>query len=221
MTKHNKQCAQSPSAPACGNAEDVNASAIAILGHAEAAGMFGGKASVGGEKSDAIRRSREWIDAVRNSIDSMTPGDALSVISSFDAIHRVAFGVPADTAYLDRYRLAAFEAYLSGDTSVDPYMLFRTVSSEVERRNKAYLGLPVAWECDCLGRWFSNFRYGTSRIRQSLRDTVCQVTALLSADLRAFTPHPEAFKRRLLANHSHLLPPPDSHSRLSTIGNTF
>lgn len=202
------------------NADEICDFANLTMQAASEAGMFLVQASSGREQREIRETAEEWVRRVEASIDTMTAGDALSVIYIFDLIHRIAYGKPAKTDYLDRYRLGAFEAFIRGDKSVDRYELFHALSDEIAKRNKAYFDRPLKWISLCLDRWHRNFLPASRQINnprpprqneyvsavgQSDYDTICQLTALLSSDLRAFETDQDAYKRRLLTTHLHLL----------------
>lgn len=229
------------------NADEICNFANLTMQVASEAGMFLVQASYSREQREIRATAEEWVRRVEASIDTMTAGDALSVIYIFDLIHRIAYGKPAKTDYLDRYRLGAFEAFIRGDKSVDRYELFHALSDEIAKRNKAYFDRPLKWISLCLDRWHRNFLPASRRINyprsprqinyprssrqneyvsaigqngyvsaveqngyvsavgQSDYDTICQLTALLTSDLRAFETDQDAYKRRLLTTHLHLL----------------
>ncbi len=190
------------------NTEKISESATTILLAADKLGMFTSPPRSDSESRLVKTAAKEWVCGVEANIDSMSPGDGLTVMTQFDIIHRIGYGIPAKTSYLDRYRLKAFEAYIKGDKTVDQYTLYETVSQEIRRGNTAYYDRPLDWESLCIDRWYRNFRTGRSATVQSDYDIVRQVTALLSADLWAYEINEEAFKRKLIANHRHYLDTP-------------
>ncbi len=187
------------------NAEETRDFASLIFSTANELGLFLSKSQHTQALAGIRLTAREWVGRVEDSIGSMSAGDALTVITVFDLIHRIGYNVPAKNVYIDKYKLGAFEAYIHGDMTVDQYTLYDAISYEVGRRNRMYLGRPLDWQTLCLDRWHKNFRTGTGASRQSDYDTVRQITALLSADLWAFEPDQNTFKRTLVANHMHLL----------------
>ncbi len=176
-------------------AEDVSAFAKKIFTEANKQGMFVRKERFSKEQMAVRLTAQEWINRVEESIDSLSNGDALTIIASYDIIHRIAFSVPAKTDYLDKYKMQAFEAFL-----------FQVISQEIRRGNKAYFGRHLKWESLCLDRWYKNFRTGRCAVSQSDYDTASQISALLAADLYAFTPDQDGFKRRLIAGNPRHLP---------------
>lgn len=187
-------------------AEDVSAFAKKIFTEANKQGMFVRKERFSKEQMAVRLTAQEWINRVEESIDSLSNGDALTIIASYDIIHRIAFSVPAKTDYLDKYKMQVFEAFIRGDKTVDKYFLFQVISQEIRRGNKAYFGRHLKWESLCLDRWYKNFRTGRCAVSQSDYDTASQISALLAADLYAFTPDQDGFKRRLIAGNPRHLP---------------
>ena len=152
------------------------------------------------------KTAREWVREVTGHIGGMSAGDALRAAGCLDLMHRLAFGKPADADLLDNLRLAAFESFVRGDATVDRYILFNVVSSQVRQRNRRFFGNPLRWESICVDRWHSQFRHGASIEEIPGADTVRRVTALLSSDLWAFeTKNESRFKQTLFENHRHYL----------------
>lgn len=184
-----------------GNAEDVHNFAKRIFLAANNLDLFVSRKCCTQEGIEVKAIAKEWICRVEETIDNMSAGDALTVISSFDIIHRIGYNIPANQSYVDKYKLGAFEAYIRGDKSVDQYILYDAISEEIRRRNKAYFDRPLDWQSLCLDRWHKNFRTGKSAILQSDYDTIHQISALLNADLWAYEPDQETFKSNLVTNH--------------------
>lgn len=183
------------------NAEEVKDFAAIIFTTANKHGLLISKKSLNREEAAIRLIAKEWVCRVEAVIDTLTCGDALTIISAFDLIHRIGYGIPAKASYLDKYKLRAFDAYVRGDKSVDQYSLFKVISEEIRKLNKAYFGRPLDWHCLCIDRWFKNFRTGKSAVPQSDYDTLNQINILLTSDLYAFTPKQEAFKNHLRANY--------------------
>ncbi|MDE5674642.1 MAG: hypothetical protein K2I44_04785, partial [Muribaculaceae bacterium] len=152
------------------------------------------------------KAAREWINGVKQHIGAMPAGNAMRAAGCLDLMHRLAYGKPADNSLLDTYRLAAFDSFVRGDSSVDRYILFNVVSSQVKQRNSKFLGKPLQWESLCIDRWHRQFRHGISIEELSDLDTIRRVTALLDSDLWAFeTKNESRYKQTLFENHKHLL----------------
>lgn len=183
----------------------VKTLALRILSLANEQSAFLSKQSLTSDAAAIRIAAKEWVVRVESIIDNLSHADALIAIGVFDLIHRIGYGIPADSRYIDRYKLGAFKAYIHGDESVNQYVLFQIISDEISRHSKAYFGRPLDWYCTCIDRWFRNFRTGKSSVLQSDYDTFNQVKILLSSDLRAFTPKQEAFKRALEDRYSELI----------------
>lgn len=206
--------------------DDLSGLASLIFAEASVAGMLVNPGPLTPDMRAVRESAREWIEKVETSIDAFTPGDALALTGPFDMIHRIAFGRPARAPFLDRYRLAAFEARIRGDKTVCPYTLHRIISAEIKRGNPLYLGRPLDWKSDLLRRWHTLHRFGPSLTPTPMRqqphpsdesrmqtaanaddDTRQRVAILLESDLYAFEASNEpAYKLRLFAAHRHLLP---------------
>lgn len=184
---------------------DVEGFASLIFASANGMGMFlPQNMPVHHKLSDLKNTAKIWVTEVERSIDSLSAGDALIVIGCFDAVHRVAFNRVAKEEYLNQYKLNAFEAYIHGDSSVDQYMLQRSISQEIRHRNSAFLDRPLQWESLCIDCWYGQFKYGRCIDRISDYDTIQRVTSLLDADLWAFETRNETrFKQSLFVNHRH------------------
>ena len=146
------------------------------------------------------------MNGVKEHIGGMSAGDAMRATECLDLMHRLAYGTPADGTLLDTYRLAAFDSFVRGDSSVDRYYLFNMVSSEVRQRNRKFFGKPLQWESMCVDRWHRQFRHGASLEELPDIDTVRRVTALLSSDLWAFeTKNESRYKQNLFENYKFYL----------------
>lgn len=182
-------------------ADEVVGFATIILSHANDADMFVPTElvdeSVG--TSPVIGVARRWLDEVGRRISSMTAGDALTVMASFDAIHRLVFHAPAEREFVSRYLLNAFDAFMAGDKSVDEYRLYRAVNAEIEQCNMRFSGDPLDWTCRTLEGWWRNFRNGAAAELPDY-DRIQQAALLLSEDLWAFEPEPQKFKKQLMGS---------------------
>ena len=102
--------------------------------------------------------------------------------------------------------LSAFEAHLNGDRSINVYDLFRAISAQTAKGNKAFLGRPLEWESDCLQKWHKQFKYGVSITPLSDYDTRQRVHILLTSNLLPFEGSNELrYKQTLLRRNSHLI----------------
>ena len=190
------------------DAHAIADSAAAIFEAANELGLFVPKSRYSREDNEVIHAAKMWVKQVESTIDSLSAGDALTVIGRFDLIHRIAFNAPSREQYTSRYILQAFEASIRGDKSVDIYDLHRAISIELNKHNKTFFGRPLDWVCDCLDRWHKQFRYGEC-LDPTLSDydITRRVDALLAANLSAFEAANEpAFKRTLLTRYHSIQP---------------
>lgn len=187
-------------------AADIEGSASLIFTLANRLQIFLPAASHAGEKAELRRQAKTWVSNVERHLGSLTMGDSLTTLDYYDLIHRIAFNAPADSGYLNRHKLNAFDSYMRGDTTVNAYTLQHTVAQEIRRRNSAFFGRPLRWESVCLDRWHKQFPGGCSITPLNDYDTLQRVTLLLSADLWAFeTRNEAAYKRRLFDSHTRYL----------------
>ncbi len=91
--------------------EDVTGFALLICQAASYGGLF-----LDDRNKPLLTRVRkaakDWVHAIRQRIDNISVADALTIINIFDPVHRIAYGTPADSAFINRYTLAAFDAYI-------------------------------------------------------------------------------------------------------------
>lgn len=179
---------------------------IITLAMEQGIGLLGAQSTA--SEREVRLAAREWIGQAQSMIETMTPADALIIISSLDTMHRLAYNTPADPALTDRYTMRAFEAYIRGDRKVDIYRLLRAVGHAIDRRRPAFLGRPLRWEADTIARWYSDFRFGASISRLTPYDTLMRVAALLTHDLRPFEgSNVPRFKHLLATTHLPLATP--------------
>ncbi len=159
------------------------------------------------QRSATLKQAaRTWVDNVRNVIGTFTPADALTVVNSYEMMHLIAFNLPAASVFLKKFRLNAFDALINGDSQVDEYEMFRTVSRETARRDIDYMGSPLKWQCESLGRWHRQFRTLFGNNRTTDHDTIEIVAILLGSNLWAFETSNEArYKNLLFSCHRHFL----------------
>lgn len=158
------------------------------------------------EISRTRKAARNWLSEVGTRLSQMTPGEALRVINIYDVIHRIAWSHPADWNIIKRYNLAAFEAFIRGDKTVDKYILFRQIATGIRRKDRAYMDRPLQWYTLTLKAWYREFSSGTTSTPLSDHDTRERVSILLQSDLWVYeTRNEAAYKHRLLTNYHHLL----------------
>ena len=158
------------------------------------------------------RESKDWLKAVRKQMETMPVGEALKLLGTYDSVHRVAYGIPADPTFLNRYTMAAFESRIRGNKEVDPYILYRQINAGIARRDPLYLGRPLQWSTTVLDRWYkelsggySTFSGGQNRSGKggdnsadSLYDRLQKASILMETDLWAYEgANQKAFKQQL------------------------
>lgn len=186
--------------------EAIIHSAEQICAAANDAGLF----VADGQDPAGIARVRKaaqsWLMEVARRLSRLTPGEALRVVNLYDVIHRIAWSRPADRDIINRYSLAAFEAFIRGDKTVDKYILFRLIAAGIRRKDRAYMDRPLQWYTLTLDKWHKEFSTGTASLPLSDHDTRERVSILLQSDLWVYeTRNESAYKHRLLTNHRHLL----------------
>lgn len=184
-----------------GNAGAVAAAATAIIEAANGRQMFLDAPKPGPETAAIRSIAVEWVRSVEATIGAMSAGDALAVAGCFDIIHCIAFGRGADSEFINRYYLAAFDAFIAGDQSVDEYALFRAVSDSINRRHdRAFFGKPLRWYALTLERWHSEFSAGTTPDTMAPHDARERTDILLTENLDAFEGRNQPAFKRALAN---------------------
>ena len=157
------------------------------------------------------RESKDWLKAVRKQIDTMSVGDALKLLGTYDSVHRVAYGTPADPTFLNRYTMAAFESRIRGNKEVDPYILYRQINAGIARRDPLYLGRPLQWSTTVLDRWYKDITgantgtssCGTTTVSRevegaTLYDHLQKAAILMETDLWAYEgANQKVFKQQL------------------------
>lgn len=189
------------------NVEEIESYAGMVFACADRAGMFMSATPLRSKEAMTVSvAARNWLDAVKTAIDTMTAGDALALIDSYDMMHRIAYCRQSPRQFTDRYKLQAFDARIHGDKSVDQYILFRAIDAEIKRQNKQFFGKPLQWYSLTLDSWYNEFKSGRSARPLSVYDTLQRVTILLQSDLRIFESRNEAaYKQLLFENHRHYL----------------
>lgn len=95
--------------------EDITGFALLICQAASYGGIF-----LGNDRNRALlthvrKAAKDWVQAVRRRIDTIPVSDALTIINIFDPVHRIAYGSPADSAFINRHTLAAFNSLTRPD----------------------------------------------------------------------------------------------------------
>ena len=143
------------------------------------------------------RCAKDWLKAIRKNIDAMSEADALELLPSFDTLHRVAYGMAADSEFINRHVMAAFESRIRGNKDVDPYALYRQISAGLRRRDPIYFGRPLAWQTNILDRWYKE---AVSYNQEAIYDRIKKATILMETDLWVYEgAGQKAFKQNLFA----------------------
>ncbi len=211
------------------SAEDLLSTGTALCQTANEAGLFlQDEASRDKVVLKRVRREmKDWLKSVRKQIDSLTPGEALSLLSTYDMAHRALYGIPADPDFLNKYTMAAFEARIRGNKEVDPYILYRRINAGLSRRDPLYFGRPLQWSTTILDRWYkdlTSYTHASSRIASpsasrivsssstpkaypsannadSLYDLLSKASILMETDLWVYEgASQKAFKQRLFTS---------------------
>lgn len=186
-------------------ADDISGFASLLTVCASNAGMFMAHPSRQGKEQSAIAATaRQWINALIPRLHGMHSGDTLTVLSSFDIIHRIGFNTPADPGITAGHTLSAFNAYIRGDRSIDIYTLFRAISQEILKRDRTFLDKPLRWNGICIESWYKNFSTTANGLTDY--DTLQQINILLDENLFAFEAgNQQQFKQRLINANRHYL----------------
>lgn len=184
------------------NVADISGFASLILSQANFLGIFSGKDFDFSDARKSRMVAKRWLQRTGELMPTFTVGDALTLSDYYDLVHRVGFGKAAESNFLNRYRMNAFEAYIRGDRSVDQYTLYHVVANEVSRRNPLFLGRPLQRMALCIEEWYEQFRNGTKHLTLSDYDVLQRIVILLESDLFAFCgSRQEAFKQRLVQTY--------------------
>lgn len=156
----------------------------------------------------SIRRlAKTWITETGSNLPAYTPGDALTIISEYDLIYRIAYRTPTIEAYINKYIIKAFQASIHNDNTVNYYQLYRTISQQISQHNQTFLAPSfLQWHSQCTDRWHKQFRYGRTLTPLTPYDILNRVSILLDADLWPYeTSNQLRFKQMLFDCHSHYL----------------
>lgn len=193
------------------NFEDAFGYATLIFSAANEAGVISGINRQSREAVKITQLAKEWVTNVKDRIGDKSPNEALMILEPFDFMHRIAYHTAAQDFINDNI-LAAFEAYIKGDKTVNEYHLYFYIRQQIVRKNKRFFGQPLKWYLSTLERWFNQFKEGVSSEPLSDYDTIEIVNSLLTEDLFAFVgSKQDAFKKKLFDNHRHYLDELDCH----------
>ncbi|MDE5796023.1 MAG: hypothetical protein K2H75_02830, partial [Muribaculaceae bacterium] len=164
------------------------------------------------------KAAKDWVQAIRQRIDNIPVAAALTIINIFDPVHRIAYGTPADSAFINRHTLGAFNSLTCPDQptpgdkpasateTVNPYTLFWQIKLGLNRKDRAYFFRPLQWYTSSLDRWYNDFSTPSASPSLTPYDTIQRISILLQTDLRPYNlPDQDTFKQRLFNTHRPLL----------------
>lgn len=189
------------------NVDEINGFAYALINAGNSIGLYLSATPLQSREAIQIyQTAKGWTNTVRRQLSTMRPGDALRLIDSYEFMHRIAFQCPAKPEELNKVKLAAFDAMIHGDKSVDEYIMFRAIRNAVRQRDKAFFDKPLTWSCISEERWHKEALLGFDRTRLSDYDIINRVTILLESDLYAYEGrNQDQFKKSLAEQYLHYL----------------
>lgn len=188
-------------------AEEVIECASRILDKANELNLFlPGTSRQSREAMRLIREATTWVNNLKSHIESFSAGEALSLIDTFDLVHRIASLQPVDRTLVNGIILRAFEARIHGDKTVDEYMLYRAIHARIIRNDKAFFDRPLRWLCMCNKCWYDEAIAGYDKTDLAAYDIINRTSILMDADLYAYEGrNQKAFKQHLAATIRHYL----------------
>lgn len=189
------------------NVDGINSFAYALINAGNSIGLYMSATPLQSREAMQIyQAAKSWVNTVKRQLLVMQPADALSLIDSYEFMHRIAFQSPAKAEELNKVKLAAFDAMIHGDKAVDEYLMFRVIRNAVRQRDKAFFDKPLTWSCIVEERWHKEALRGFDRARLTDYDIISRVTLLLESDLFAYEGrNQEQFKQSLAEQHRHYL----------------
>lgn len=188
---------------------EIGGFASLLCRSASDAGMFLSGFTPTADTVEIRRQADRTIRRLDTVLPQMSEAGALSAVSVYDIIHRIAYTTPADRNTIDPYILSAFRSMLRGDKTIDPYDLFREITLASHLNPNAYTGKPLDWLTLRISEWHRQATLGFDPLKQTAYDIVNRATLLLETDLTAIEgKNQNNFKRRLFAATRHHL---DSH----------
>lgn len=185
--------------------EGIVGFATLILAHANQSGIIGGTASrQSREVIHITETAKRWVNGVKYMLPEMSVADAFKLVDLYDLIHRIGFRKPADTSFIDKLILDAFDARIHGDKSVDEYSLYYAIDIQIRKKNRKFLDKPLRWLSISLDRWYRDFK-NNDWMELSDYDILRQCCVLLRADLFVFDANQDDFKKKLVKDNRHYL----------------
>lgn len=149
--------------------------------------------------SQVIKAARQWIAGVERCVDALPTRQIINTLSPFDLLHRMAYGRPASTEFLNRRYMHVFNAKILGDSFISDVELMGVISDRLSRRDPLYSDRPLLWYSATLDRWMQLCGTAAKFDGMPLDEALSIAASLLDNDLFAFVPDQNAFKRRLAA----------------------
>jgi len=177
---------------------EISGFASLLCKSASNAGMFLSGFTPTADTVEIRRQADKTIRRLDTGLPRMSEAGALSAISVYDIIHRIAYTTPADRNTIDTYILSAFRSMQRGDKSIDPYDLFREITLASLMNRSAYSGKPMEWLTLRISEWHRQATLGFDTRKQSVYDIGNRATLLLDTDLTAIEGKSQSnFKSRL------------------------
>ncbi len=163
--------------------------------------------------SSTRRQAREWIEAIDARLSAYSPAEALTLLTPYDYLHRLAYSAPPLPGQFTPHLLRAFSAMLSGDTAIDQYELHRHITAGIKANDRALMGAPLKWQSLQLARWHKEISLllsekeaeaeetESSLPKSKLKAAIPPAAILLSTDLTAFEGRNQtAFKQQIVTS---------------------
>ncbi|GEM_PF-1328374 len=147
--------------------------------------------------SAVIKAARQWIAGVERCVDALPARQIITALSPFDLLHRMAYGRPASTEFLNRWYIHVFNAKIHGDNHISDVELMSVISDRLSRRDPLYSDRPLLWYSATLDRWMQLCGTAAKFDGIPLDEALSIAASLLDNDLFVYVPDQEAFKRRL------------------------
>lgn len=179
--------------------DDINGFASLLCRHASDCGLFVSGLHPSAHIQKIKTAAREWITEVNRRLPMMSPGDAFSIMSGYDIVHRIAFNASSDPRFINRHVIRAFDAMIAGDETVDSYAMYRHITAALRGHDKTYLGRPLQWTSACLDQWYNRFKTALSRPFTQPNDKALTVGEIVGN--QHATPYDHQMLDNTLGNH--------------------
>lgn len=189
------------------NIDQINDYAARLIAIGDSLGVINSPVRLQSKEAAAIYRiAAEWVTTVKSRLMTMALSDAIMIVDSYEIMFRIANRTSATPAETNSVKLACFEAMISGDKTVDEYILFRLIRRAIRQREKAFLGRPLSWTCLKESQWHKEAKAGFEQTNLHDYDIINRVSILLESDLLAFEGNrQQQFKKHLFDRYRHFL----------------